>query len=137
MNQVTDEEKRIIKIYKNKEKDNDIIPFELFGWVECITRTAYDWVYNNIFNNVHVEKDGDFSQINNIEHTDAMPIGTNDRFTYDDPSGFLENINNHYKYPKKNKLIFIPQTGHTYQRKEQEVAYTLLDLINEWNNIKE
>ena len=51
--------------------------------VECITRTAYDWVYNNILNNVHVEKDGDFSQINNIEHNDAMPIGTYGIFTYD------------------------------------------------------
>ena len=107
LNQVTEEEKNIIKIYKSKGKDNDLIPFELFGWIECITRTAYDWVFNNILNNVHVEKDGDFSQINNIEHTGAMLIGTYDRFTYGDPSGFLENINNHTKHPKENKLIFI------------------------------
>ena len=103
--------------------------------IECITRTAYDWVFNNILNNVHVEKDGDFSQINNIEHTGAMLIGTYDRFTYGDPSGFLENINNHTKHPKENKLIFIQQTGHTYQRKEKEVAQILLDLLNEWRNI--
>ncbi len=36
-----------------------------------------------------------------------MLIGTYDRFTYGDPSGFLKNINNHTKYPKENKLIFI------------------------------
>ena len=135
LNQVTDEEKNIIKIYKSKGKDYDLIPFELFGWIECITRTAYDWVFNNILNNVHVEKDGDFSQINNIEHTGAMLIGTYDRFTYGDPSRFLENINNHTKHPKENKLIFIQQTGHTYQRKEKEVAQNLLDLLNEWRNI--
>ena len=82
-----------------------------------------------------MEKDGDFSQINNIEDTGAMLIGTYDRFTYGDPSGFLENINNHTKYPKENKLIFIQQTGHTYQRKEKEVAQILLDLLNEWRNI--
>ena len=135
LNQVTLEEKNIIKIYKSKGKDNDLIPFELFGWIECITRTAYDWVFDNILNNVHVEKDGDFSQINNIEHTGAMLIGTYDRFTYGDPSGFLENINNHTKHPKENKLIFIQQTGHTYQRKEKEVAQILLDLLNEWRNV--
>ena len=134
LNGVTEEEKEIIKEYKRKGKDDKCIPFELFGWIECITRTAYDWVYNNILNNVHVEKNGDFSQINNIEHSGAMLIGTYDRFTYGDPSGFLENINNHTKHPEKNKLLFVPQTGHTYQRKQQEVAEMLLKLVNEWRN---
>ena len=117
LNGVSNAEKNLIKVYKMKGKDNEEIPFELFGWIECITRTAYDWVFNNILNNVHVEKDGDFSQINNITHTGAMIIGTYDRFTYGDPSGFLENINNHTKNQEKNKLIFIEKTGHTYQRK--------------------
>lgn len=61
-----------------------------------------------------------------------MLIGTYDRFTYGDPSWFLENINNHTKNPEKNELLFIEKTGHTYQRKEQEVAETLLNLINKW-----
>ena len=113
-------------------KDNETIPFELFGWIECITRTAYDWVFNNILNNVHIEKNGDFSQISKIEHSGAMIIGTYDRFTYGDPSWFLENINNHTKYLSKNKLLFIQKTEHTYQRKEQEVSELLLNLIDEW-----
>ena len=94
LNQVSQEEKNIIKKYKQKGKDDSFVPFELFGWLECITRTAYDWAYNNILDNVHVEKNGDFSQVNNIEHSGAMLIGTYDGFTYGDPSGFLENINN-------------------------------------------
>ena len=134
LNGVSNAEKNFIEVYKMKGKDNEEIPFELFGWIECITRTAYDWVFNNILNNVHVEKDGDFSQINNITHTGAMIIGTYDRFTYGDPSGFLENINNHTKNPEKNKLIFIEKTGYTYQRKENEIADILLNLINEWKN---
>ena len=107
LNGVSQEEKNIIKKYKQKGKDDTFIPFELFGWLECITRTAYDWAYNNILDNVHVEKDADFSQINNIEQSGAMLIGTYDGFTYGDPSGFLENINNHTKNPKENKLIFV------------------------------
>ena len=39
-----------------------------------------------------------------------MLIGTYDGFTYGDPSGFLENINNHTKNPKENKLIFVKNT---------------------------
>ena len=127
LNGVSDYEKKIIKEYKKNGKDNEFIPFELFGWIECITRTAYDWVFDNILNNVHVE-------INNIEHSGAMLIGTYDRFTYGDPSGFLENINNHTKHPEKNKLIFVPNTGHTYQGKQQKVADMLLDLLIEWRN---
>lgn len=63
-----------------------------------------------------------------------MPIGTYNRFTYRDPSGFLKNINNHTKNPEKNKLLFASQTGHTYQRKQQEVSDMLLNLINEWRS---
>ena len=95
------EEKNIIKKYKKEGKDNEIIPFELFGWIEWINKTSYDWVYNNILNNVHVEENGDFSQINNIEHSGAFLIGTYDRFTYGNPKKFLEIINNHTTIPKK------------------------------------
>ena len=132
VNTNSEDEKKIIKDYKEKGKDNEIIPFQLFGWVECITRTAYDWVYNNILDNVHVDKNGDFSQINNITHSGAMIIGTYDRFTCGDPVGFLENINNHTKNPEKNKLLYIEKTGHVYRKKEQELSDTILNLINEW-----
>ena len=128
---VTDEEKYIIQNYIKNGKENEIIPFELLGWIKCTAKTAYNWVFNNIINNVHVEKNGDFSQINEINHKGAMLIGTYDRFTYGDPSGFLTNINNHTKYPKENKLIFIEKTGHTYQKKQQEVADIILKLIQE------
>ena len=129
---VTDEEKYIIQNYIKNGKENEIIPFELLGWIQCTAKTAYNWVFNNIINNVHVEKNSDFSQINEINHKGAMLIDTYDRFTYGDPSGFLTNINNHTKYPKENKLIFIEKTGHTYQKKQQEVADIILKLIKEW-----
>ena len=136
INKISEKDKIIIKEYKEKGKDNEVIPFQLFGWVECITKTAYDWVYNNILDNVHVEKDADFSQINNITHSGAMIIGTYDRFTCGDPTGFLENINKHTKNPDKNKLLFIEKTGHVYKRKEQELSDILLNLINEWKTPK-
>lgn len=63
---------------------------------------------------------------------DALLIGTYDTFTYGDPVGFLENINNHFVHPEKNKLIFIEKTGHTYQQKQQETAEKLLELIQSW-----
>ena len=132
----TKEELSLIKEYKGKKKDDEIIPFLLFGWYECTIKSAYDWVYNNILDNIHYEKDGDFKQINNITHSGAMIIGTLDRLACGDPSGFLQNINNHTKNKEKNKLLFIEKTGHVYQKKEQEIADLLLNLINEWENKK-
>lgn len=130
---VTEREKEIIKDYMKNGKENDIIPFYLLGWIRCTAKTAYGWVFNNILDNVHVESNGDFSQISKITHTGAMVIGTYDNFTYGDPSGFLKNINNHMQTAKENKLIFIERTGHTYQQKEQELADDLLNLIKEWS----
>jgi len=130
----TQEQLELIREYKEQKKDDEIIPFLLFGWYQCVTKSAYNWVYNNILDNIHYEKDGDFSQINNITHSGAMIIGTYDRLACGNPSGFLENINNHTKNKEKNKLLFIEKTGHVYQNKEQEIAVLLLNLINEWEN---
>ena len=131
---VSDRDRNIIKDYMSMGKENEIIPFYLFGWVKCTAKTAYDWVFNNILNNVHVEEDGDFSQIEKIRHTGAMLIGTYDGFTYGDPCRFLENINNHMQTKNENKLIFIELTGHTYEQKEDELANEILGLIKHWIN---
>ena len=45
-----------------------------------------------ILNNVHVG-DGDFSQVEKIQHAGMMVIGTYDNFTCGNPVDFLENIN--------------------------------------------
>ena len=52
----TKEELNLIKEYKKQKRDYELIPFLLFGWYECLTKTAYDWVYNNILDNIHYEK---------------------------------------------------------------------------------
>ena len=80
-----------------------------------------------------MEHDADFLQVEKIQHTGALLIGTYDNFTYGNPTGFLENINNHFPYSDKNKLIFIEKTGHTYQQKQQETAEEILKVIKEWN----
>ena len=36
------------------------------------------------------------------------------------------------KTASDNKLIFIEGTGHTYQRKEQETAERILELLKGW-----
>lgn len=36
------------------------------------------------------------------------------------------------KTAKKNKMIFIEKTGHTYQQKEQEIAEKILETIKSW-----
>ena len=132
MKNVTEREKQIILEYVESGNGDKILPFYFMGWVECIAKTAYQWLFTPTLNNVHVEADGDFSQAEKITHTGAMIIGTYDNFTYGNPAGFLSNINNHMPTAKENKLIFIQNTGHTYQKKEQEIAEDILKVVKEW-----
>lgn len=132
MSGVTDHERELIKQQVARGDGNKLLPFYFMGWVQCIANTAYDWAFTDMLNNVHVEKDADFTQVSQITHTGALLIGTYDRFTYGDPAAFLRNINDHMPTAKQNKLIFIEKTGHTYQQKEQEVADKLLALVKAW-----
>ena len=129
MNDVTEREKDIVRKMHDSGKGNDMLPFQFMGWVPCEADTAYDWLFTDTLNNVHVEAEKDFSQAGKITHTGGLLIGTYDRFTYGDPAGFLANINNHIPTAKDNELIFIEGTGHTYQRKEQETASRILEFL--------
>ena len=51
-----------------------------------------------------------------------------------DPSEFLRNLNDHMPSAKKNELIFIARTGHTYQGKNQEVADDILGMLKKWHS---
>lgn len=134
MSNVTNEEKNVIEDMVNSGNGNKMLSFAFMGWVSCIAYTAYDWAIDNILDNVHTEENGDFSQVSNIIHSGALLIGTYDTFTDKDPRKYLENINNHFKNPNDNKLVFIENTGHTYQKKEQETADKILELVKYWRN---
>ena len=129
---VSETEKNLVRSRVEEGRGKDMLPFQLMGWVPCIADTANDWLFTQTLNNVHVEKEKDFSQAEQITHTGALLIGTYDNFTYGDPAGFLSNINNHIPTARDNKLVFIEGTGHTYQRKEQETSDKILELMKEW-----
>ena len=132
MKGVTEREKSIVSSRVAEGRGKDMLPFQFMGWVPCIADTANDWLFSDTLNNVHVEADKDFSQAERITHTGALLIGTYDNFTYGNPAGFLSNINEHIPTARENKLIFIEGTGHTYQRKEQETAERILELLRGW-----
>lgn len=129
---VTPEQRAMVADYLAHGRGQELLPFELLGWLPCVADTADQWLHSPILNNVHLEESKDFSQIEQISHTGAFLIGTFDRFTDGDPSQFLRTINRHFPNHQQNKLIFIENTGHTYQQKEQEVADRLLALIQDW-----
>lgn len=131
-NFVGEPERAYIRQMIEKGQGQKLLPFELFGWLPATAETAYQWLYSPLLNNVYVETDGDFSQVEKISHSGALLIGTLDRFTYGDPSGFLRNINDHFMSSQANQLIFIENTGHTYQQKEQELADKIRDLLTNW-----
>ena len=131
---VTQEQRELVLQFREQGLGQEMLPFPLLGWLPCMADTAYQWLYTDTLDNVHVEADRDFSQVEKIQHSGALIIGTYDRFTYGDPSGFLRNINEHMQTANENELIFIQGTGHTYQGKEQELAECILGLVLGWEN---
>lgn len=130
--QVTEEEKACVRHMVEHGDGQKMLPFPLLGWIDCVADTAWQWLFTDTLNNVHVETDKDFSQVANVTHSGAFLIGTYDNFTYGDPVGFLRNINDHMPTAKQNTLLIIQNTGHTYRQKEQEVADAILQLVRQW-----
>lgn len=131
MSGVTDGEKNFIERIVRYGQGDKILPFYFMGWVVCTANTAHDWL-SGMLDNVHTARDADWSQVKQITHTGALVIGTYDNFTDGDPSGFLKNINDHMPTAAQNKLVFIERTGHTYQKKHQEIADIVLSLAKGW-----
>lgn len=130
---VTSQEKDYIRKMVQEGRGEQMLPFYFMGWVECVARTAWQWLFTNWLNNVHLSDEADWSVTESVRHTGALLIGTYDNFAGGDPVSFLERINRHIPTATQNKLIFIEKTGHTYQMKHQEVADDILKLMQDWS----
>ena len=126
-------ERQIIKSWFHGGRGAQMLPFDLFGWLPCTVETAHQWLYTDTLNNVHSDAHGDFSQVERIQLSGALVIGTLDSFTYGDPKKYLRTINAHFAQRAANTLVFIPQTGHTYQGKEQQLADHVVRLVQAWS----
>lgn len=133
MGGVTSQEKDYIRKMVQEGRGEQMLPFYFMGWVECVARTAWQWLFTNWLNNVHLSDEADWSVTEGVRHTGALLIGTYDNFAGGDPVSFLERINRHIPTATQNKLIFIEKTGHTYQMKHQEVVDDILKLIQDWS----
>ncbi|APU71944.1 alpha/beta hydrolase [Companilactobacillus crustorum] len=129
---VSQEQREYISEQKESSKGKNRLPFKLFRWLSCDVDTADEWLFDDTLNNVHFKKNMDFSQVERIYASGALIIGTRDRFAGGDPSGYLKNINNHFKTKARNELVFIKDTGHIYRGKEYVLANEILNLINKW-----
>jgi len=129
---VTDEQRKFIRAQVRRGKGEEMLPFDFMYWLRCTARTAYGWLYDTRIQNVHVEADADFSQAEKIKISGAMFIGTLDNFTYGDPREYLKTLNSHMPARAQNRLIFIENTEHTYNGKEQEIADEILGVLKEW-----
>lgn len=134
--QVSEDDAQLVADMVASGRGGERVPFDLFGWPPCIASTAYQWLFDETLDNVHAEKDGDFSQIAAIRQSGAMLIGTYDTFTRGDPVEFLENINRHTRDPSANRLVFIEWTGHTYQGKHDELCRDVESILRGWDLIR-
>lgn len=129
---VTDDEREIIRYYNENGMGDRMLPFPFMGWAPMIARTAGEWLCKNRLNNVHSDKDGDFSEVERIKQSGALIIGTYDRFSYGEPKAFIELINSHMQRKDKNEVIFVEGTGHVYSEREQILAEIILELVRKW-----
>lgn len=125
-------QREIINEWMAKGKENKVLPFRLFRWLSSTALTAERWLNDETLNNVHPGVDGDFSQLEKINYSGALLIGTRDHFTGGKPIDYLVNINRHLPTAKQNQLVYIKNTGHIYRQKEDEVATDIIKLLQQW-----
>lgn len=130
---VTDDERRIIRYFVDNGMGDRMLPFPFMGWAPMIAQTAWQWLWRNPLDNVHSDEDGDFSEVERIRQSGALIIGTYDRFSYGEPKAFIELINSHMQHKYENEVIFVEGTGHVYTKREQMLADIILSLVRKWS----
>lgn len=126
------EQREYISQEEHDQHGKNNLPFKLFRWLACDVDTANEWLFDDTLNNVHFDKNKDFSQVEKIHVNGALVIGTRDRFSGGDPIRFLNNINDHWENNRANELIFIKGAGHIYRSKEYDLANKILELMKKW-----
>ncbi len=124
--------KRLFEEFIDSGMADRMLPFPFMGFAPMLAGTAAQWLCKNPLDNVHSDDDGDFSEVERIRQTGALVIGTYDRFSYGEPKAFIELINAHTRHPKRNEVIFVEVTGHTYTKREQALAEIILKLVKQW-----
>lgn len=127
-------QRQVISDWIKEGKASQLLPFRLFRWLSSTARTGSYWLTDDTLNNVHPESNGDFSQLESIQHCGALVIGTHDRFPGGNPVHYLKNINDHIPTKKKNQLIYMRNAGHIYRHQEKVLAQMILRLLNQWQS---
>lgn len=109
-----------------------MLPFDLFGWAPMQAATARQWINANPLDNVHLDDDRDFSQVEAVAQSGALFVGTRDAFALGDPERLVRTTSAHFPRARENKIVLIPGTGHTYQQMEQYTAERLLEVVSGW-----
>ena len=132
LNQVDARQREVIDWAVADGQGDRMLPFALFGWAPMLAATAHQWVHGNPLDNVHTDPGRDFSQVGKVTQAGALLIGTYDAFALGDPVALVEQTCLHFPRAEENRVVIIPETGHTYQGKEQHTAEALRDVVLEW-----
>ena len=132
MGQVDSRQREIIDWAVEEGQGDRMLPFALFGWAPMLAQTAWQWVHANPLDNVHLDAGRDFTQVERVTQSGALFIGTFDAFALGDSVQLVEETSRHFPRAGENRIVIIPQTGHTYQGKEQYTADALRDVVLAW-----
>lgn len=121
--------------YEKENKLDELLPYAFDNYNLYTARAFLDFVNNPNAKNLPIySKNGDFSQLKQIDQVGLYIIGENDSFVYDNAYNHLQIINKNSKN-KNNIIKVIKDCGHTFKNKSQELSRTILEFVKEgkWN----
>lgn len=117
--------------YKQENRLDELLPTQFDNYNLYTARAFLDFTSNPNSKNLPIySKNGDFSQLKQINQVGLFIMGENDGFAYGNTLKHLQTINVNSKN-KNNVIKVIKNCGHTFKNKSFELSTEILDFVKD------
>ncbi len=117
--------------YKQENRLDELLPTPFDNYNLYTARAFLDFTSNSNSKNLPIySKNGDFSQLKQINQVGLFIMGENDGFAYGNTLKHLQAINENSKN-KNNVIKVIKNCGHTFKNKSFELSTEILDFVKD------
>ena len=117
--------------YKQENRLDELLPYPFDNYNLYTARAFLDFINNPNAKNLPIySKNGDFSQLQQINQVGLYIMGENDSFAYGNTLKHLQTINENSKN-KDNIIKVIENCGHTFKNKNYELSKAILEFVKE------
>ncbi len=115
--------------YKQENRLDELLPYPFDNYNLYTARAFLDFINNPNAKNLPIySKNGDFSQLQQINQVGLYIMGENDSFAYGNTLKHLQTINENSKN-KDNIIKVIENCGHTFKNKSYELSKAILEFV--------